>query len=310
MSELPDNWDDLRFLLAVARAGTFAGAARALGVTHTTVARRISELQARVGSRLLERPDGAKGPYAPTRCGESLVATAASIEESLLALDLNLFGEDSSLEGTLLVTSVEPVSSLVAGQLESFTRLYPNIVVELSSSKRSLSLAKRESDVAVRVENTPTSSLVGCKLGVMAFAPYASEALAEQPLQSMPWLGWMNCFAEPLFPDWLAQHAPGARVVARLDDFSSMVEAMAAHAGAAMLPCIIGDRDPRLVRVGLRAQTWSRAIWLLSHPEVRSASRVEVFFRHIKRGFVGLKAALMGDVEPVLHAPASLRKVL
>ena len=49
------SWDDLRFLLAVARAGTLSGAARSLGVNHTTVSRRIQALEEHVGVRLFER---------------------------------------------------------------------------------------------------------------------------------------------------------------------------------------------------------------------------------------------------------------
>ncbi|MEF9603084.1 LysR family transcriptional regulator [Paracoccus sp. PXZ] len=77
------NWDDLRFFLAVARAGTLSGAARSLGVTHSTVFRRLGAFEERLGVRLFERlPDG----YALTGAGEAMHETAIRIDEEIIAL--------------------------------------------------------------------------------------------------------------------------------------------------------------------------------------------------------------------------------
>jgi len=72
------NWDDFRYFLAIARAGTLAGAARDLTVEHTTVGRRLTALEQALGTRLFTRgPDG----FIPTRAGREILPLAEEMAE-------------------------------------------------------------------------------------------------------------------------------------------------------------------------------------------------------------------------------------
>src|SRR5215211_9374586 len=92
------DWEDLRFVLAVADASSLAAAARALGVNHTTVLRRVNAFEERLGLRLFERlPTG----YVLTAGGEELIAAAQRIDETVTTLERRLAGRDLRLTGTV-----------------------------------------------------------------------------------------------------------------------------------------------------------------------------------------------------------------
>ena len=102
------NWDDLRFFLALARQGSVSGAGRVLQVKHTTVARRISALEAQLGSRLFDRLPGG---YAMTQVAENLYPHALAMEETVQAADREVFGMDAQLSGILKLTASHDVFS-------------------------------------------------------------------------------------------------------------------------------------------------------------------------------------------------------
>ena len=106
-SDLP--WDDLRTLLAVARGGSLAAAARRLGVNHSTVFRRINALEARLGLRLFER---LRSGYLPTAAGSELLESAERIETELLDVERRLAGRDLRLTGAIRLTAPDDVAEV------------------------------------------------------------------------------------------------------------------------------------------------------------------------------------------------------
>lgn len=121
------EWDDLRFLLAIARHGSLTAAARATGVTQPTMGRRLENLEARLGVRLFERtPAG----VALNVLGTSLMPLAEQMEQSALAADRRIAARDTGLEGVIHVTTVEWIGRhLLAPVLAGFSRLHPKITI-------------------------------------------------------------------------------------------------------------------------------------------------------------------------------------
>src|SRR5262245_6222849 len=104
------EWDDLRYVLAVASAGSLANAARNLGVNHTTVLRRVSAFERRLGLRLFERlPTG----YVLTPGGEELIAAARHIDERVTELERKLTGRDLRLSGVVRVTTTDTLMASI-----------------------------------------------------------------------------------------------------------------------------------------------------------------------------------------------------
>src|SRR5262245_26106513 len=166
------EWDDLRYVLAVADAGSLAGAARHLGVNHTTVLRRIGAFEQRLGLRLFERlPTG----YVLTAGGEELIAAARQIDGTVTRLERKLAGQDLQLSGPLRVTTTDTLmGSILPEILAEFRAAHPGIHIEVALSNLMFNLTKRDADVAIRPANDPPETLVGRRVGRIAFAIYAS----------------------------------------------------------------------------------------------------------------------------------------
>src|SRR5260221_5026152 len=106
------QWDDVRFFLAVARAGSLSGASRALGVGHVTVGRRIALLESRLGVTLLSRtPDG----FATTSAGDAILRQCMAMEEAALDLERIAAGSDSRLAGAARLTTTEALAVHAVG---------------------------------------------------------------------------------------------------------------------------------------------------------------------------------------------------
>ncbi len=153
------NWDDLRVFLALSREGSASGAGRALGVKHTTVARRIRAFEERLGTRLFDRlPNG----YAMTQAAENMFEHALAMEALAQAVDREVFGQDVELAGPLKLTASHEVGDrLIAPKLRSFTEAYPHIDLQLLTTAGLVDLAAREADIAVRLTAKPPDYLVG-----------------------------------------------------------------------------------------------------------------------------------------------------
>jgi len=276
------SWDDLRVVLAVARHGTLTGAAEALRVTHTTVGRRLRALEEHLGARLFDRtPDG----LAATESGQELVAAAEQMEAEALAAENRLLGRDGELRGPIRVSVLDFLLWRIAPALASFVRRYPDIELTVTTALDPVSLARREADVAIRLTDSPPEPLLGRKVLEVGFAAYASEALvaevgADAPYAAYPWIGSDERVEGGWLDDWLAEHAPGARIAVRIDQSSILRrQAVCAGMGAFFMPCFEGDGIGGLRRLG--PVHFTRQVWLLTLPELRRTRRVRAFVDHV-----------------------------
>jgi DNA-binding transcriptional LysR family regulator len=153
------EWDDLRYVLAVANAGSLAGAARSLGVNHTTVLRCIVAFEKGLGLRLFERlPTG----YVLTAGGEELIAEARHIEDRVTNLERKLAGQDLRLSGVIRVTTTDTLmGSILPEILAEFRAAQRGIGIEIAVSNIMVNLTKRDADVAIRLAKDPPETLVG-----------------------------------------------------------------------------------------------------------------------------------------------------
>jgi DNA-binding transcriptional LysR family regulator len=265
------NWDDLRFFLALSREGTVSGAGRALGVKHTTVARRIAALEEQLGSRLFDRlPTG----YAMTQVAENLYSHAIAMEETAMAADREVFGMDAQLSGTLKLTaSYDVFTRLITPKLQQFTDQYPGINLELLSSTSLADLASRQADIALRLSPKPPDYLIGREIVPVCHGVYASSKYLEQQEASQCLILWEH---EHDRPEWVLDHFATARVVVRTSEIMTMLDAVKNHLGIARMPCYVADVEPDLRRIDipLTPSTWG--VWVLSHVDLRSTARVRV----------------------------------
>ncbi len=296
------NWDDLRSFLAVARHGSLSGAARALGVNHSTVFRRLNGLEERLGVRLFERlPTG----YVPTAAGEEMLATAARVEEEITALDRRLSGRDVRLTGSLRVTTTDTLAlGLLPPHLARFRKAYPGIELELVTGNAFFSLSKREAVVALRPSRDPDEAMVGRRLSGIAVAVYGAAAyLARHGRPEAPGdlaaghalVAGDASLAHLGAARWLRRHAPEAAVALRCNSWMSQLAAVRAGIGLGALPCFLADPDPELVRVLPPQEEMASELWLLTHPDLRHTARVRAFMDLLADSLRRERARLEGE---------------
>lgn len=274
------DWDDLRFLLAVAREGSLSKAARKLGVTQPTVGRRIAAFEEKLGARLfLPTPTGQR----LSDTGERLLEHAEQMEQSVLAAARVATGRDSGLVGTVRVTASEwVIGSVLAPIVEPFLSRHPGLELELVAEGRHVSLPRREADIAIRASRFPNRSVAQRRLAKIGFGMYASDAyLARQGTPSLE----TACDGHTLIvmtrdldkiPElgWLKEAASRARVVARSNGREPMARLAAAGVGIAFLPRFIADRTSGLRRLHELAPTPTRELWLGVHRDSRAIPRL------------------------------------
>ena len=217
------DWDDLRVALAVADAGSLAGAARALNVNHTTALRRLDALEARLHTRLFERQ---RGGYVPTEAGELLAQEARDIAPRVHDIERRLLGRDLRLTGTVRVTTAfVTMAYLLPRPLAEFARSHPGIEVEVAESGVLLDLSRRQADVALRISNQVPEHWVGRSLGTVHYKVYAKRGEPGLPqrkaslatlLEKAPWIAFERETASNRYARWMQQHIPAdARAAAR-----------------------------------------------------------------------------------------------
>lgn len=263
------NWDDMRFFLALAREGSVSGAGRALEVQHTTVARRIAAFEEQLGSRLFDRmPSG----YALTQVGENLMPHALGVEELVYAADREVLGMDAQLSGSLkLAASYDVFSRLITPKLHQFTEQYPAIELELVSSTGLVDLGSRQADLALRLSPKPPEQLIGREVVHLSHGVYASKKYLSKKRAQEQLILWPH---DKDKPEWVVDHFPGARVAARTSEIMTMMEAVKNHLGLARMPCYVGDAEPTLLRLDVTLTPSNWGVWVLSHPDLRTTSRV------------------------------------
>lgn len=272
------DWDDVRHVLALARTGSVRAAGAALGVSHSTVSRRVEGLEARLGVMLFDRHrDG----FSPTRAGKDVVAYAERIEREMEALERSVVGRDARLEGSVRVTCSDArIARLLLRGLAPFCAQHPGIELELGAEERSLDLAKREADVAVRAiaaAASPPEHLLGRRLVPITLCNYvASDRAAELDpglgASASRWLG--SDRVEILAALIAASSHPEVRVWGSFESMDVAIEAAAAGLGIVALPTYAGDADPRLVRLSKPDLRHVGDFWLLGHGDLRDNARL------------------------------------
>lgn len=268
------DWNDLKPFLALCRCGTLAAAARQLGTSETTVARRIKALERGLDAPVIQRDPG--GRHVPTPLGTRVLHHAQRIEAESLAVQ-NAAGQDRDrVTGTVRISAVAQICNRVlVPHLPRLVAAHPDITVELIPEARNVDLTKREADLALRLARPATGGLQtqARRIGTLAHAIYGPLD-ADGPL---PWIGYTDELSGLPHARWLAS-APGPRAAIKVADIETARAALAGGLGRTLLPVMVGDGDPRLRRMTdpPHARLPEREIWLLSHADQKGFANIEV----------------------------------
>lgn len=282
------DWDDLKVLLALSRKGSARGAAQELGVSNSTITRRLDDLEHKLRAHLFDRtPDG----YRLTAAGEQVLPTAEHVEELVLAAERKISGGDQELEGNIRVTLPPggPLGFLVK-RLATFAQQYPGIDLELSSSLDALDLSRREADIAVRVmpaKVSPPEYLIGRRLAALSASTYVHRDLLnpDNP-EDVSHLSWIGKRSIDQKEEWLAStDYPGLLVRHAIADLALLADAVRYKMGMAFMPCLIAFNDPDIVRVPGATIVHHSDMWVLTHKDLRLSARLRVLREVIAEEF-------------------------
>jgi len=280
------SWDGLKIMRAVASGGSVRAAAELLSLHHSTVIRRVEQLERELGTLVFSRtPRGLE----LTLEGTMVLEHAERIQLEMNNLELAVQGSDQKFEGKVRITMPDILAvGFVMEDFAKFTEKYPAIELVFIPSHITLDIAGREADIAIRVTSSPPEDLIGRHVGSYSLGVYAHEAyLAKHDPEKNPetchWIGWEEAggkvvsIKQNLYPD--------VPMRTSCDSVLLQLSAVKSGVGMALLPCGIADLEPGLVRLSEEIYEPGFDIWILTHPDLRFAARIKVLMDFLSDSF-------------------------
>ena len=302
------DWDNLRYFLELARAGTLVGAARRLGVDHTTVARRIQALEKQVGSALFARE--ASG-HRLSDAGRALLPQVEAMEAAYLAVQHATPGVRQGLSGAVRIGATEGFGTRVlAPHLALFAQQHPGLVIDLLALPRLVHLSRREADIVISLERPARGAVLMAKLTDYVLQLYASrDYLASHPhidnLQDLDGHAFVGYVDDLLFSKELhilrELHRPD-QFTLRSTSVLAQVQAVRAGAGLAVLPAFAAADDTVLVPVLPREARFTRSFWISMPEENRHIARMQATWDFLRATAASQQALLLPVADSAAQA--------
>lgn len=282
------DWDDHRLILALHRHGTLRATGEALGVTHTTIARRLAALDAIEPTALFTRQDGA---YRVTEYGRERAALAERIE----ALDHSATriqrSADSGLSGPLSLSIPQAVFQyLLVDAIGDFAKAYPDIDLTVVGTDRLADLDRSEADVVIRGQANPPDHLVGREICSVGVSEYAHKDYLETTDRKNR--HWLSSTANPA---WLSSTThPDQPIGYVIHDIQSRHLALRHGHGLSRAACFMADQIPELVRLNNAPAIPLYGLWVLTHPDLRASPKVKALMKAMSAALVEQRELIRG----------------
>ena len=274
------NWDDVRFVLAVAREGTLSAAARSLGVTHATVMRRIASFEADHGRPVFLKT--ASG-YTVLPEAEAILRSTQNVEDAIFSIERAVKGTDQSLSGQVRIASTDSFCvELLPRIVDGISAAYPELSLSLLSANTHHDLARLTADIAIRPTPDLEDGLTGETVGELEFGLYASDKNCRG------WIGMKGPLARSRAAQWVRANIAKGEVRHETDSFLVMRELAALGWGKAYLPKFLGEKDPRLREIEGRTPSLKIPVWVAVQEELAENVRFRIVRRALCRELRGV----------------------
>ena len=280
------NWDHLRYYLAVARAGTVSAAAHQLNVSHATVLRRIEQFEQEIGLKLFKR---LQSGYQLSEAGEKLYAQACAIEDQTLLLERQFQGLDTQLAGKLCISQPENNVLDLYPIYAKFIQANPNIELEINATASLVNLNRQEADIALRFTDNPPPLLVGRKIAHIHIGIYAHQdylqrinfkTKSKNSLQQLDWIVWNGRVGKEQTQvqlNWLHEKVQQPKVVMQTSSVADVVGAVRAGIGAGLIAHNVAQVHSELQLIKTTPLSKPMSLWILTHQDLRHVERVRCF---------------------------------
>ncbi len=262
-----DNWDDLRFVLAVADEGSVSGAARVLGVNHATVIRRIAAFEERHGSEIFERtPLG----YQIPQSRQMVISAIREVFGAIEAVERTLAGAEAQVSGVIRLTSTDSLAVTVLPEvIAGLVAQSPGLGFELHSSNAHLDLSRLHADITIRPALRLPDELIGTRAGTLWVSVYAPKGWPDAPQLSL-----RGNLARTQSGEWNETQIKENEQANGSDSFVVLREMVAQRLGRAVLPDVLGQNDPRLEKIDLLPPHTEIPLWVASHADFGDSPRL------------------------------------
>ncbi len=263
-----ENWDDIRYALAVSKYGSLNAAAAAMGVTHVTVLRRVAAFEERYGCRIFQKsPSG----YSVLPEAMAIFSAMEDVEEAIISVERAIVGTNRSPVGHVRIASTDSLCQLVLPQiLNKISALYPDLELTLLSGNSHHDLSRLTADIAVRPSVQLGDGLVGERSGTLSFGVY------DDGTPNQKWMCLDGALSHSLPAKWLEENVPADDRTTGADSFLVLQQMAASGTGRTFLPKFIGDADPRLKRSQDAVPKIEVPLWVATLEEIAHTPRFAV----------------------------------
>jgi len=282
------NWHDLSIILAVARENSLTGAASVLNVAHTTISRRLSTIEDKLGVKLFVRTRTA---CIPTDDCREILESIERMEVEALSIGAHFQNYEKRPRGRVKVTTMPwIIERIILPALPDFAARYPEIELQLIADLRERSITTRETDLSLRFEMLPRNQEVAMDMADFSYSLYAPDV--DDP-QQLKWVTFWEDFYNYQPEKWLRKKlTEGEGVSLRANDAGFVLTAIRGGVGKGIIPDFLAANEPGLVRISGKKPEITRTMRLLYHPEMRNLARIDAVVGWLQDVFSGLETSI------------------
>ena len=281
---------DLEVVLAVVRARTLIEAGKRLGIDGSTVFRSVQKFEKGLGQRLFERSQSGSQP---TELALQLAQHAERIESELdAARTIIQTRRDGLLAGIVRIATTDTIlHGLVLPVLGELAKTQPLLQFGLTTGNEATSLAKRDTDIALRITRAPPGHLVGKLIGrvrMAVFGPQPSVAanFDLSKLSRCPWISPDDSLSSHPSVQWRKRHYPSITPSFKVNSILAVKDAVAAGLGIGLVPLFLVQPSDDLVQLSEPIEECETQLWLLIHAASRHIARVSTTYTHLANHLV------------------------
>lgn len=282
------RWADLELVFQISRQGSATAAAKSMGLSQSTVSRRLAGLERDLGIQLFER----RGPQlTPTAAATALVAEAEPLEMRVTQALRRLQQDGDSPAEPVRLSTLRPLLGLLLPTLAELLRKHPDLVIHVDTRSSAANLGRAEADIALRATSSPPETLIGRKVARFAYGLYRQRGACH----GEEVVGFPAPRGDILARDWLQGLFDEPSVRLRIDADELHANAAALGIGAAQVLCFVGDKHPQLERVPQAPIEWALDCWVLTHETLQNAPRVRLVFDAVVATMARLRPLIEGQ---------------
>lgn len=276
------NWDHIRYFLALAEQGTLSQSAKTLGVSHSTVLRRVRQLESDLNTQLFEQSSNG---YALTPAGKTLYVEALKMRSTMSAISREISGADDRMQGEVVITTTDTLARYILPRLiATLSEQYPDIQFSLVMANRVTDMETRDADIAIRTSKKPPENLIGRQVGKIRFTAVASRDYVQQKkithfpdsIENQKIIMLDDSYATAPFHQWFSHQTRQSTSVTTANNFLCAVALARQGLGITVVPEYLLSAENDLVKLSTSTEISPSNLWVLSHSDSRNTEKIRV----------------------------------